>query len=79
MNEVPEGLPGDPRRRVPGGPAVEPVERTLEIIEAQADLWQHCPHCDVEMEALELSDGGALARAVGETHEPHCPEYVPED
>ncbi len=67
------------RNRIPGGPATEPVENTLAVIEAQAALWRPCRHCEAVMEALEPSEGGALARAVGINHYPGCPEYVDEE
>ena len=58
----------------------EPIEVVLARIEAQARLaeWR-CPHCEARLEALAPTEGGMLARAVGITHEPECPDWVSDE
>lgn len=58
-------------------PPAEPPEAYLARIEAQLDLtlWR-CPHCSATLEPLAPTEGGTLARAVGISHQPGCPDYV---
>lgn len=74
-----EKLPDADYRFPPLVKPAEDPERTMAMVDAQADLMMTvCPFCRRTPEVVEMAPGGILPTVWGFTHHPGCPECDPD-
>ncbi|MDQ1576656.1 MAG: hypothetical protein QOH55_1806 [Microbacteriaceae bacterium] len=74
-----EKFPPADYRFPPLVPPAEPIEATMALVDAKADLVMHpCKTCNATLTAPHMQPGSTLPRAWDIRHEPGCPLWVPD-